>query len=78
MCAELFVDGREVFGMKGLRALVGRRNIVIQDGYAAGTQNSHGCLCPVDLEATARKAGYMVVKDERDDPWAISWHKPAA
>ncbi len=70
MCQALFVDGRELTNMAELRELVGYRSIVFKPGY---TPLTNCCLCPVDLGATATKAGFKVVRDPAHDIWGVTW-----
>ena len=61
MCTCIEVDGREIDSMAALRALVGADRIVVArpDLYEPDiVEAASCCLCPVDIEATAAKAGY--------------------
>ena len=66
MCTAIYVDGREIDSMAALRALVGCDNLVIRGPgkYPPDIIDmTECCLCPVDVEATAAKAGYACEYD---------------
>lgn len=69
MCTQLRIDGYPVRGVPGLVNVVGARGIVWRPGVdmddVAELVNSEGCLCPVDLEATAKRNGFKC--DEPDE-----------
>jgi hypothetical protein len=74
MCQSLFIGKRELTQIGDLLKLVGRRKIVIRDGCAPWARSDY-CLCGVDLQATAKLAGYEVISDPQNDVWGVTWRK---
>jgi hypothetical protein len=62
MCTNLIINHKSILTIEELQAAIGKENVVIEDGY--GELDGNCCLCPVDFEATAKKAGYRL----KDDP----------
>jgi hypothetical protein len=67
MCQEIQVGERDITNIGELKAEIGRRNLVIYPGYR--NLNNASCLCPVDIAASARKAG----RDVRKSEWPMEW-----
>lgn len=69
MCVEIFYDGELIENVRGLCLTFGQENVRISAGYEPLTIDDlmDGCLCPVDLEATARALSMKVAFDG-------SWH----
>lgn len=76
MCSTLYIDAEQriIHKTSELAALVGRENILWgaeddndpptpEPEYFANDSLSF-CLCPVDVEATMKRAGYAVTFDE--------------
>lgn len=74
MCVSAIVDGDEITSAGKLRQRLGRRNVVIRDGYGAVPFRS--CLCPVDVRESARLAGYSAKRDDFGD-WVLNRHHGA-
>lgn len=65
MCKSVRIGHQEAVGLDRLVAMIGADAIVLAEELEPGAplggwlkQDGFCCLCPVDLEATARKAGY--------------------
>jgi hypothetical protein len=62
MCTEIDLGNKSIETMAELIELVGKENIVIVDFYSQPRKlllQPGLCLCPVDMEATAVKSGYV-------------------
>lgn len=63
MCTQLKVNGYKVTGVPALANVVGGRGIVWHLGVDLDDVpeliNREACLCPVDLDATAKKNGFV-------------------
>jgi hypothetical protein len=57
MCRELKFNGLLIGGLGGLRRAVGAENVVFWGDGPADPIPDDTCLCVVDLEETARRAG---------------------
>lgn len=87
MCSNVIfhdLDSRTVFSQGELAAIIGQQNIVMDGGgvspsggiYDEAEFCSNGCLCSVNLPATAEKAGYHHSRDDMDghvDPFDYHW-----
>lgn len=75
MCTGLFVDGYKVPGLTGLVNLVGASKIAWQPGMdlddVPEVVEKGTCLCPVDLEATAKRNGFVC--EDCDELGNFSW-----
>ena len=74
MCSNLLVHGaplKVLTTQREVAALVGLHNLVVEGGYSP-----QSCLCPVDLEATAKNAGFecsTIDEDGAPDPFDFHW-----
>lgn len=67
MCKTLLVGGEYAALMRDLVEKVGRDNVVFHDGYLEFGDDLFQpdcCLCPVDHERTAEKAGVVITLAE--------------
>lgn len=75
MCPTIVIDGYEVRTLDELAAIVGGRGRVsICRGYPESDRDGDfwfGCLCPVRVEHTAKRNGYVPRRDEHD---SMRWH----
>lgn len=62
MCAEIEINGKQIETIGELAELIGKDNIVILEDIYTQPRGKllepELCLCPVDMERTASKAGY--------------------
>lgn len=62
MCTTVFVRGTkdyiDSFGQ--LKAMVGAENVVWHDSCGYPNDPDDSCLCPIDLLATFKRAGYEI------------------
>lgn len=76
MCSIIIIDGRTIDCMRELTALVGREAIVRDSLYTEPLDyDAAYCLCPVDIQETGRRAGYIVTQDD-DDPMEYRFQRP--
>lgn len=75
MCIEIHIitdrGAITCYDQGGLAAVVGQENIVIMPGYECGFEPEM-CLCPINIEATAKNAGYESKYDAGDYEWRKS------
>lgn len=68
MCTQAKVLGEYVEDTGHLMRLIPREQIAIKEMYGDSYElDGKECLCPVDFEKTAERAG--LVCKETDDPW---------
>lgn len=77
MCSYVVFEGREIWRLPDLVALVGCDAVVVDaenfpDGF--GDPVDDCCLCPVDLAATAVRAGLREVEHD-GDPSEHRWER---
>lgn len=75
MCVEIYLpeSKRRIETIDALRGFVHPVKVTILDGY--GAVSGDCCLCPVDVEATAKAAGYVVEDDPDGDCMSPRWRK---
>lgn len=74
MCSSMEVDGSYLDTIGDLVRKIGKRNVVLSDGYDHVRVHKYAntCLCPVDKEATAKKIGCAVSEwDGKSDPMLV-------
>lgn len=84
MCVTYIIDGEPVRGVRRLIELIGIDNIRLDGAYPrrfrADYLTSDNCLCPLDMAATARSAGYTPCPDSTLEhafngiPWKRTVH----
>jgi Ribonuclease R winged-helix domain len=77
MCNSLYLPetGQDIDSIGGLRRLIAPIEVVWGDGYAAGdVASEESCLCPIDMAATARAAGFEEIEHD-SDPMMSMWGK---
>lgn len=62
MCTEAIVGGTFCATQGQLCDALNLDALILHDGYLPSARNPADCLCPVDHEATAAKAGRMLVR----------------
>jgi hypothetical protein len=67
MCQSIECGPRDITNIAQLEAEIGAENVVIRSGYKYVPVTS--CLCPVDIQASAKKAGRVVRKSQ----WPMEW-----
>lgn len=79
MCTEIQLGDKVIETIGGLVELVGKESIVISKTYEnnslEGLFEPDLCLCPVDIEATANKSGYVSRNGmlEDGDDWFMGY-----
>ena len=81
MCASVYFDGRAIWTIGALKALVDPEKIVVSEDYdrADVIGDDDCCLCAIDLVATADGAGFRRIEedDPLNDPMEHRWEKLA-
>jgi len=67
MCAIVTIDGKEYATVRDLLRVMDVREPVMAKGYEWWRCNPSGCLCQIDIEATAFCNGYECRKDALGD-----------
>lgn len=76
MCRGVqFSDGRRADTVGELRAVVGETFVVFLPVGSAAFIRADECLCSVDIEATARRAGATVDRDADPFDWVWTWQQ---
>lgn len=75
MCVTIIYDGRVLETMEKARKCLGDANIVIRGGYTIDAMEGAGCLCPIDLEETAKrlKRTLRQPSEENGDPMEVAF-----
>lgn len=75
MCTEVILpDDTLCKTQRELRKQLGDENVIYLDGYPSPDEMIDTCLCPIDIDATAKKAG--LVADYNRDPFYCYLVKP--
>lgn len=70
MCSEVILpDDTLCTTQRVLRKYLGDENVVYCEGYPHPDEMIDSCLCPVDLDATAKKIGCTA--DYKRDPFYV-------
>jgi hypothetical protein len=79
MCTSIYLEGEDVGNIGDLaRILGGRDKIRFHRGYPKAMRDEgfwRCCLCPVNVERTAKANGYISTRD-RHDSMMSHWRKP--
>jgi hypothetical protein len=71
MCQSVVLDGHWITGMGELRVAIAPVLPAIREGYVEPIDDL-SCLCPRDLEETAKRIGRIAMNDHGGDP--MMWH----